>query len=65
MKRTDDFHAGMWKRLNFCGSGSTLMKEVGNGSESVEKELEAEVIFSNSSAAGFSIWLQPLGKMLQ
>ena len=40
-----------WKRLNFCGSGSrsTLMKEVGSGSElgseSVEKEPEAEAIF--------------------
>ena len=35
----------MWKRkrLIFCGSGSTLMKEV--GSESVEKEPEADAIF--------------------
>jgi len=23
--------AGMWKRLNFCGSGSTLKKEAGSG----------------------------------
>ena len=55
-----------WKRLNFCGSGNTLMKEVGSGSElgseSVEKELEAEAIFSKSGASGFSTWLQPLGK---
>ena len=53
--------AGMWKRLNFCGSGSTLMKEVESGSESVEKEPEAEAIFSKSGASGFSTWLQPLG----
>ena len=39
------------KRLIFCGSGSgcALIKEVGSGSElgsqSVEKELEAEAIF--------------------
>ena len=41
------------------------MKEVGSGSEleseSVEKELEAEAIFSQSGASGFSMWLQPLG----
>ena len=29
------------------------MKEVGNGSESGEKELEAEAIFSKSGASGF------------
>ena len=44
--------------INFCGSGSTLMKEVGSGSklgsESVEKEQEAEAIFSKSAASGFS-----------
>ena len=38
-----------WKRLNCCGSGSTLMKEVGRGSElgsvSVEKEPEAGAFF--------------------
>ena len=56
-----------WKRLIFCGSGSgsTLMKEVGSGSEleseSVEKEPKAEAVFSKSGASGFSIWLQPLG----
>ena len=59
------FDAGMWKRkrwkrLNFCGSGSTLMKEVGSGSElgseSVEKEPEAEAILSKLGASGFSIW---------
>ena len=37
------------KRLIFCGSGSTLMKQVGSGSElgseSVEKELETEAVF--------------------
>ena len=59
--------SGSWKRLIFCGSGSgsTLMKEVGSGSElgseSVEKEPEAEAIFSKSGASGFSTWLQPLG----
>ena len=52
-----------WKRLIFYGSGSTLMKEVGSelGSESVEKEPEAEAIFPKSGASGFSPWLQPLG----
>ena len=39
------------------------MKEVGSGcelgSESVEKEPEAEAIFSKSDAFGFSNWLQP------
>jgi len=25
--------SGSWKRLNFCGSGSTLKKEVGSGNE--------------------------------
>ena len=55
------FKTGIWKRkrkrLIFCGSGSTLMKEVGSGrelgSKSVEKELEAEAIFSKSGASGF------------
>ena len=46
-----------WKRLIFCGSGSTLMKEVGSGSElgseSVEKELEAEAIFQNQAFPDF------------
>ena len=51
--------SGSWKRLNFCGSGSTLKKEVGSRSESVEKELEADAIFSKSDASGFSNWLQP------
>ena len=41
------------------------MKEVGSGSElgseSVEKELEAEAIFLKSGASGFSNWLQTLG----
>ena len=50
--------SGSWKRLIFCGSGSTLMGEVGSGSElgseSVEKELEAEAIFSKSGASEFS-----------
>ena len=41
------------------------MKEVGSGSKSVEKELEAEEDFSKSGASGFSTWLQPSGKMLQ
>ena len=54
-----------WKRLIFCGSGSTLIKEVGSGSEigseSVEKEPEEEAILSKSGASGFSTWLQPLG----
>ena len=54
-----------WKRLIFCGSGSTFMKEVGSGSklgsETVEKEPEAEAIFSKSGASRFSTWLQPLG----
>ena len=54
-----------WKRLNFCGSGSTLIKEAGSGSEleseSVEKELEAEAFFSKSGAFGFSNRPQPLG----
>ena len=40
-----------WKRLIFCGSD--LMKEVGSGSESVEKELETEAFFSKSGASGF------------
>ena len=61
--------SGSWrrKRLVFCesGSGSTLMKEVGSRSalesECVEKELEAEAIFSKSGASRFSNWLQPLG----
>ena len=61
---TDNF---LWKlkRLIVWGSGSTLMNEVGRGSElgnkSVEKELEAEAIFLKSSASRFSNWLQPLG----
>ena len=61
------FEPGMWerKRLIFCISGNTLMKEVGSGSvlrsESVEKELEEEVIFVKSGTSGFSNWLQPLG----
>ena len=50
----------------FSGSGSALMKEVGSGSElgseSVEKELEAEAIFSKSGASGFLNWLQRLGQ---
>ena len=41
------------------------MKEGGSGSElgskSVEKELEAEAISSQSGAYGFSNWLQSLG----
>ena len=39
------------------------MKEVGSGSESVEKELEAEVFFQNQALpdfqTGYSLW----GKM--
>jgi len=31
--RLGGFNAGMRKRLNFCGSGSTLKKEAGSGSE--------------------------------
>jgi len=27
------FQPGMWKRLNFYGSGSTLKKEAGSGSK--------------------------------
>ena len=38
----------MWKRLNFCGSGSTLMKKTGSGSElgsiKLQDELEAEAL---------------------
>ena len=39
------------------------MEEVGSGSESVEKELEAEAISSKSGASGFSnsYILQSLG----
>ena len=37
------------------------MKEVGSGSESVEKELEVEAIFSKSDTFRFSNWQQPLG----
>ena len=41
------------------------MKEVGSGSElgseTVEKEPEAEAIFPKSEAFRFSSWLQPLG----
>ena len=52
--------------VNFYESGSTLIKKVGSGSklesESVEKELEAEAIFSKSGASAFSNWLQPLGQ---
>ena len=47
--------------VNFCGSRSALMKEVGSRSESVEKELEAEAIFSKLGASRFSNGLQPLG----
>ena len=40
------------------------MKDVGSGSEleseSIEKELEAEAIFSKSGASRFSNWLQSL-----
>ena len=39
------------------------MKEVGSGSESVEKELEAEAIFSKSVASGFSTSYHRWGKM--
>jgi len=39
----------MWKRLNFCGSGSTLKKEAGSGSKlgsiRLFEEPEAEAIF--------------------
>jgi len=31
-----------WKRLNFCGSGSTLKKEAGSRSNQLYMELEAE-----------------------
>jgi len=33
---------GSWKRLNFCGSRSTLKKEVGSGSKLNFMELEAD-----------------------
>ena len=47
----------MWKRkrLIFCGSGSTLMEQVGSeselGSKSFEKEPEAEAKISNGKEA--------------
>jgi len=31
--KTVNCHSGMWKRLNFCVSGSTLKKEAGSGSK--------------------------------
>ena len=48
-----------WKQIIFYGSGSTLMKEAGCGSKSVEYELELEVkaIFSKSGTSRFSNWL--------
>jgi len=36
----------MWKQLNFCGSRSTLKKEVGSGSNLLYTKLE--VVFSLS-----------------
>ena len=61
------FQAGMWKRkleaveaVNFLWKRKHLIKE--GGSESVEKELEVEAIFSKSGASGFSNWLQSLGQ---
>jgi len=45
-------HAGMWKRLNFCGSGSTLKKEAGSRSklESIWLFEEAEPFFIKHGA---------------
>ena len=62
--------SGMWKRkveveaaeaVNFLWKRSALMKKIGSRSENVEKEMEAEAIFSKSSASEFSNWLKPLG----
>jgi len=45
---------GSWKRLNFCGSGSTLKKEAGNGSNLGSVRLfeqpEAEAFFIKHGA---------------
>jgi len=51
---------GMWKRkqLNFCGSGSTLKKEAGSGSELgsvwLFEEPEAEAFFIKHGASASS-----------
>ena len=60
----------MWKRkrkleakaVNFLWKRKHFDVGVGRGSKSVEKELEAEAIFSKSDASRFSNWLQPLGQ---
>ena len=58
-----------WKRFIFCGSGSTLMKEVGSGSElgseSVEKEPEAEAFFQNQALPDFQPGYNRWGNLLQ
>jgi len=45
---------GMWKRLNFCGSGSTLKKEARSGSKLgsilLFEEPEAEAFFIKRGA---------------
>ena len=62
-KRKQKLEAEAAEVVNFCRSGSTLVKEFGSRSEleskSVEKELEAKAIFSKSGASEFSNWLQP------
>jgi len=52
--------SGSWKRLNFCGSGSTLKKEARSGSklgsDYLYSELEAEAkIFYCFHISGFNI----------
>jgi len=53
--------SGSWKRLNVCGSGSTLKKEAGSGSELgsilLFKEPKAEAFFikHGASASFFEI----------
>jgi len=46
--------SGSWKRLNFCGSGSTLKKEAGSGSKLGSiwhfEEPEAEAFFKKHGA---------------
>jgi len=60
--------SGNWKRkrLNFCGSGSTLKKEAGNGSKlgniCVFEEPEAKAFFIKHGAAG--MWKRKRWKRL-
>ena len=64
--------SGSWKRkrrkqLIFCGSGSTLMKQVESGSElgseSFEKELEGKQFFQNQELLDFQPGYNRWGKM--